>query len=114
MCRFRSAIPLFALLASFVLAGENHHAVAQERLALKGVKVQSLAFSPDGKVLALGCWDGTIVLVDPATGKEQGRHRGTIESGQRDRRECLLRLQGAGGICLLRIKFCTDRTPGGD
>jgi len=79
MCHICSAIPLFALFASFVLAGENRHALAQERLALKRAKVQSLAFSPDGKVLALGRHDGTIVLVDPATGKEQGRLAGHTE-----------------------------------
>lgn len=41
-------------------------------------KVMSLAFAPDGKTLAVGCWDGNVVLLDPATGKERLKFRASI------------------------------------
>jgi WD40 repeat protein len=36
----------------------------------------SLAFSPDGKRLATGCWDNTAKVWDAATGKELATLRG--------------------------------------
>jgi WD40 repeat protein len=45
----------------------------QERLALKGHKgtVSGIAYSPDGRALATGSWDGTVRLWDPETGTER-------------------------------------------
>ncbi|HET6572890.1 MAG TPA: hypothetical protein VFG68_04755 [Fimbriiglobus sp.] len=45
----------------------------QERLALKGHKgtVSGVAYSPDGRTLATGSWDGTVRLWDPETGVER-------------------------------------------
>jgi WD40 repeat protein len=80
MSHFRWAISGFALLASFVVAGESHYALAQERLVLKGLKLVSLAFAPDGKVLALGYHDGKVTLVDPSSGKELCRLSGHTET----------------------------------
>jgi WD40 repeat protein len=42
----------------------------QERLALKGHKgaVSGVAYSPDGRTLATGSWDGTVCLWDSETG----------------------------------------------
>jgi WD40 repeat protein len=34
------------------------------------------AFSPDGKQIGVGCWDGTVRLFDALTGKEKGTFRG--------------------------------------
>jgi WD40 repeat protein len=47
-------------------------------LTLKGHsnQVNSVAFSPDGKRLASGCWDGTVKLWDAATGQEIHTFRG--------------------------------------
>lgn len=39
-------------------------------------RVPSIAFSPDGRQLATGCWDATVRLWDPATGKELRQLRG--------------------------------------
>jgi dipeptidyl aminopeptidase/acylaminoacyl peptidase/mono/diheme cytochrome c family protein len=48
----------------------NAEALALER-ALTGQSdwVQSLAFSPDGRTLAMGRYDGTVSVIDPATGR---------------------------------------------
>jgi serine/threonine protein kinase/WD40 repeat protein/tetratricopeptide (TPR) repeat protein len=50
----------------------------KERLGVAGV---GLAFSPDGKLLAVGTAQGTVRLVDPETGKEYAR----LEDPNQDR-----------------------------
>src|SRR4026208_1705584 len=40
------------------------------------VTVWSLAYSPDGTILASGTWDGTVKLREAATGKERMTLRG--------------------------------------
>jgi RNA polymerase sigma factor (sigma-70 family) len=46
------------------------------RLRLPCNLVRAVAFSPDGKLLVLGCGDGTTRLLDPFTGRERGRRGG--------------------------------------
>jgi WD40 repeat protein len=60
-------------------------ATGQERAVLSGNHhlVRSLAFAPDGKVLALGSSDGTVRVWDLLSGKELRRfegHRGIVNS----------------------------------
>src|SRR5262249_43816266 len=56
-------------------------ATGKERNALKGHTrcVSSVAFSPDGQVLASGATDGTIKLWDVARGKELATLKGHIK-----------------------------------
>ena len=42
--------------------------------------IQSLAFSPDGNIIAMGCYDGTIHLWDAKTGV----HKRTLTGHTRD------------------------------
>jgi WD40 repeat protein len=50
-------------------------AARREKLTLKGHtgQVTAVAFSPDGRHLVTGSWDGTVRLWDPATGSERER-----------------------------------------
>jgi WD40 repeat protein len=56
----RAAIRLSDLSDGHVVRTFGHH---------EG-PIMSLAFGPDGKVLASGCWDGGIHLWDPVSGRE--------------------------------------------
>jgi hypothetical protein len=40
----------------------------------------ALAFSPDSKTLAAGCWDGTVRLWEVVTGEERHRFRGHLSA----------------------------------
>ena len=42
-----------------------------------GGRIQDVAFSPDGRRLAAASHDGTVKILDPATGRELGALRGT-------------------------------------
>src|SRR5205807_835501 len=37
----------------------------------EAVGVRSASFSPDGRTLAVACYEGTVKLLDPANGKER-------------------------------------------
>ena len=52
---------------------ERVSALRSERASMKGhrARVWSVAFSPDGRILASGSWDGTIEFWDVATGQPQ-------------------------------------------
>src|ERR1700722_15137209 len=65
LCFLLSAVAVAILCVS-------GRAAEKERLTLKEHpdRVSSVAFAPDGKTLATGCWDGTVRLWETATGKE--------------------------------------------
>jgi WD40 repeat protein len=59
--------------------------LAQVRLTLKGhtLALASIAYSPDGKFVATGSYDGTAKVWDTDTGKEVitlNGHTGTVEA----------------------------------
>jgi WD40 repeat protein len=61
---------------------DNLPAGAATRLGNVG-RVSSVAYSPDGRLLAAGTWDGTLLLWDAATGKlprDLRGHKGPIET----------------------------------
>jgi RNA polymerase sigma factor (sigma-70 family) len=54
-----------------------------ERWTVADSLLQCLAFTPDGKAVALGSADGTIHLMDCETGKERQQFRGLDDTGNR-------------------------------
>src|SRR5262249_33685001 len=48
----------------------------RERLSTDEARVGGVTFSPDGKTLAAAAWDGTVTLLDPATGRPLSRLAG--------------------------------------
>ncbi|MBM4046816.1 MAG: hypothetical protein FJ279_17045 [Planctomycetes bacterium] len=72
--------PLLRLIQWNAERGRRH-----PTLTLKGhdKAVSCVAFSPDGKLLASGAWDGTVRFWDPETGAEKMTlrgHRGAVNS----------------------------------
>jgi WD40 repeat protein len=69
-------------LVALFTAIPSHAAKLTEKHALpRDVKFVSLSFSPDGKILALGGKKGSVLLIDPATGKKLGelrKHEGSV------------------------------------
>ena len=45
----------------------------QREILFEDERLESLSVSPDGKLLALGCYDGTVLLLDRKTGEERRR-----------------------------------------
>jgi WD40 repeat protein len=50
------------------------------RLSFERLDARSLAFSPDGRRLAVAVTDGTVRLFDPATGQERGSALGPVRA----------------------------------
>jgi WD40 repeat protein len=63
---------------------EWHYLQATLRPELRGLEhgaaVESVAFSPDGRCLASGCWDNTVLMWDVATGNKLATFRGHHDS----------------------------------
>ena len=71
-----------SMLAALVIAWSPEFGIAAEPVTLEGhtKDVNSVSWSPDGKMLASASSDGTLKLWDVATGKGNSR-RGTHRKG---------------------------------
>src|SRR5262245_56574107 len=65
------AAVLGALVVLLVVERGGRPAPATERILPGAEEVTSLAFSPDGRTLAVGHARGSLMLWDPATGEER-------------------------------------------
>ncbi|HOX37133.1 MAG TPA: WD40 repeat domain-containing serine/threonine-protein kinase [Candidatus Brocadiia bacterium] len=64
-------------------------------------RVDSVSFSPDGKLLASGCADGIVRLWDVEEGREIGRPEWSVPELQGVRLDCAARFSRTGGTMIM-------------